>query len=69
MLEQGLGNDPELPLLKKRKAEPAETLSEIKESLKEILEILDRGDKALSAVRKHTESAADARPRGGVPHS
>lgn len=42
LLEQGLVNGHEFPLLRKRKLSRAETLSEIKESLKEIIEILDR---------------------------
>ncbi len=42
LLEQGLLNGQEFPLLRKRKVSPAETLAEIKQSLNEILEILDR---------------------------
>ncbi len=42
LLEQGLLNGQEFPLLRKRKVSPAETLAEIRQSLNEILEILDR---------------------------
>lgn len=42
LLEQGLINGQEFPLLRKRKASPAETLAEIRQSLKDILAILEK---------------------------
>ncbi|RPJ80457.1 MAG: MerR family transcriptional regulator [Acidobacteria bacterium] len=51
LLEQGLLNGQEFPLLRKRKVSPAETIAEIKQSLGEILEILHRHEpKAMEAA-------------------
>ncbi len=60
LLEQGLLNGQEFPLLRKRKVSPAETLAEVKQSLNEILEILHRHEsKAMegqvSVVASHSD--------------
>jgi DNA-binding transcriptional MerR regulator len=51
LLEQGLLNGQEFPLLRKRKVSPAETLAEIKQSLNEIVEILDRNQSKAKETR------------------
>jgi len=61
LLEQGLLNGQEFPLLRKRKVSPAETLAEIKESLNEILEILDRSEAKANETRQPT-TVSDPNP-------
>ncbi|RPJ52092.1 MAG: MerR family transcriptional regulator, partial [Acidobacteria bacterium] len=61
LLEQGVLNGQEFPLLRKRKVSPAETLAEIKQGLGEILEILHRHEpKAMEADRTPVPSHSDA---------
>ncbi len=62
LLEQGLLNGQEFPLLRKRKVSPAETLAEIKQSLNEIVEILDRNqskakDTRVAVAPSHSNTA------------
>lgn len=57
LLEQGLINGQEYPLLRKRKVSPAETLAEIKQSLNEILEILERNHRKAKETHPATPSA------------
>jgi len=57
LLEQGLLNGQEFPLLRKRKVSPAETLAEIKQSLNEILEILDRTQSKAKETRVPTAAS------------
>ena len=57
LLEQGVLNGQEFPLLRKRKVSPAETLAEIKQSLNEILEILDRTQSKPKEARGAAPSA------------
>ncbi|MFB3904899.1 MAG: MerR family transcriptional regulator [Acidobacteriota bacterium] len=62
LLEQGLVNGQELPL-RKRKVSPAQTLSEIKQNLDEIVEILDRHHPKASEPDRR---AAPSQPNAGT---
>ncbi|RPI27902.1 MAG: MerR family transcriptional regulator [Acidobacteria bacterium] len=68
LLEQGLINGQEFPLLRKRKVSPAETLAQIKGLAQEILQILDKAAERSSKARSSpTKLAAPATETEAAP--